>query len=177
MYPDTYNSKSSSFLGKLVTTKLREDALVLRKMATSEDPSVRASISDAKNKFLQEIHSILTILLGPPPSPREKFTWEYYDANGKFHKLSMTPLEFASSLSSREGLRACKGTDVNELFSLVNDPRNSYERLLTVDRLGNVVGGQPVTYVNVDMDVSVSFYPSFTKCLYISTDKCGNYRR
>ncbi|KKZ61848.1 bleomycin hydrolase [[Emmonsia] crescens] len=152
LYPDTYNAKSSSFLGKLVTTKLREDALVLRKMATSDDPSVRASISDAKNKFLQEIHSILTILLGPPPSPREKFTWEYYDANGKFHKLSMTPLEFASSLSSREGLRACKGTDVNELFSLVNDPRNPYERLLTVDRLGNVVGGQPVTYVNVDMD-------------------------
>ncbi|PGH00233.1 bleomycin hydrolase [Blastomyces parvus] len=152
LYPDSYNAKNSSFLGKFVTTKLRDDALSLRKMATSKDPSARASIGDAKKKYLQEIHSILTILLGPPPSPREKFNWEYYDANGKFHKVSMTPLEFASSLSSREGIRACKGTDVNELFSLVNDPRNPYDRLLTVDRLGNVVGGQPVTYVNVNME-------------------------
>ncbi|ODH42437.1 hypothetical protein ACO22_01182 [Paracoccidioides brasiliensis] len=152
LYPDTYNAKNTSFMDKLVTTKLREDAIILRQMATSDDPAVRASISDAKNKFLQEIHSILTILLGPPPSPREKFYWEYYDSEGKFHKLSMTPLEFANSLSSREGVRACQGTNVNELFSLVNDPRNDYQQLLTVDRLGNVVGGQPVTYVNVDMD-------------------------
>ncbi|PGH15236.1 hypothetical protein AJ79_02601 [Helicocarpus griseus UAMH5409] len=152
LYPDTFNAKNTSFLGKVVTTKLREDALVLRKMATSEDPAVRASISDAKDKFLQEIHSILTILLGPPPSPTEKFNWEYCDADGKFHKISMTPLAFSTSLKSLGGLRACKGTDVHELFSLVNDPRNPYERLLTVDRLGNVVGGQPVTYVNVDMD-------------------------
>ncbi|EEQ87340.1 hypothetical protein RJZ56_002772 [Blastomyces dermatitidis] len=150
--PDSYNAKNSSFLGKLVTTKLREDALVLRKMATSEDPSTRASIGDAKKKFLQEIHSILTILLGPAPYPQQRFHWVYYDTNGKFHKLSTTPLDFASSLSSSEGLRACEGTDVNELFSLVNDPRNPYKRLLTVDRLGNVVGGRPVTYVNVNME-------------------------
>lgn len=43
---------------------------------------------------------------------------------------------------------------VGERFSLVNDPRNPYNRLLTVDRLGNVVGGRSVRYVNVDMDVS-----------------------
>jgi len=41
--------------------------------------------------------------------------------------------------------------NVSELFSLVNDPRNKYNQLLTVERLGNVVGGRPITYVNVDM--------------------------
>ena len=69
----------------------------------------------------------------------------------------MTPTEFSASLSSSDGVRACQGTDVHELFSLVNDPRNPYYRLLTVDRLGNVVGGRPVTYVNVDMDVCLPF--------------------
>jgi bleomycin hydrolase len=112
-------------------------------------------VAQAKETFLQEIHSILTILLGPPPKPSDSFTWEYYDANGKFHKASKTPLEFASGLSSKEGIRACGGTDVNELFSLVNDPRNQYDRHLTVERLGNVVGGRPVTYVNVDMNVGI----------------------
>ena len=39
---------------------------------------------------------------------------------------------------------------MHSLFSLVNDPRNEYNRLLTVDHLGNVWGGRPITYVNVD---------------------------
>ena len=140
-------------MGGIITTKLREHALILRRMTLSKDPSTRASLADAKDKFLKEIHSILTIMLGSPPSPTESFDWEYYDARGKFHKLSVTPVDFAASLSSRDAIRACQGTDVRELFSLVNDPRNPYNRLLTVDRLGNVVGGQPVTYVNVDMQV------------------------
>jgi bleomycin hydrolase len=152
-----YNAKNSRALGTLITTKLREGALILRRMANSGCPSVRASVADAKSKFMEEIHSILTIMLGPPPSPTEKFTWEYYDEKGKFHKLSMTPMEFSASLSSSDGIRACQGTDVHELFSLVNDPRNPYDRLLTVSRLGNVVGGRPVTYVNVDMDVRPPF--------------------
>ncbi|PGH23570.1 hypothetical protein AJ80_02350 [Polytolypa hystricis UAMH7299] len=152
LYPDAYHAKNSSVMDSLITTKLREQALALRDMTKSKDTAVRASIGDAKDKFLQEIHSILTIMLGPPPFPTEKFTWQYYDTDGKYHELSMTPTEFSASLSSRQGLRACAGTDVHELFSLVNDPRNSYTRLLTVDRLGNVVRGQPVTYVNVDME-------------------------
>ena len=41
---------------------------------------------------------------------------------------------------------------MNRLFSLVNDPRNPYGSLLTVSRLGNVIGGRGVTYVNVDME-------------------------
>jgi bleomycin hydrolase len=41
---------------------------------------------------------------------------------------------------------------VNQLFSIVNDPRHDYFSKLTVDRLGNVWNARPVTYVNVDMD-------------------------
>jgi len=39
------------------------------------------------------------------------------------------------------------------MFSLVNDPRNEYNTLLTVSRLGNIVGGRGITYVNVSMPV------------------------
>jgi len=39
------------------------------------------------------------------------------------------------------------------MVSLVNDPRNSYNRLLTVSNLGNVWEGRPVSYVNVDKSV------------------------
>jgi bleomycin hydrolase len=33
-------------------------------------------------------------------------------------------------------------------MSLINDPRNPTDTLYTVDRLGNVVGGGPIRYVN-----------------------------
>lgn len=31
-----------------------------------------------------------------------------------------------------------------ESFSLINDPRNAYNKLYTVDKLGNIWGGRPV---------------------------------
>jgi bleomycin hydrolase len=62
-------------------------------------PNATSSTLDAtKAKMLQEIHLILTFMLGPPPSPNEKFTWQYYDADGKFHTISKTPLKFSSEL-------------------------------------------------------------------------------
>jgi len=101
--------------------------------------------------MLQEVHAILTLMLGPPPKPEAKFDWEFYDAAGKYHKVSKSPLEFAKELSAPSLVRALNA-NVSELFSLVNDPRNKYNQLLTVDRLGNVIGGRPITYVNVGMD-------------------------
>ena len=48
-----------------------------------------------------------------------------------------------------------KFVDVSQQISLVNDPRNEYFKLYTVDRLNNIVGGaRPnVLYVNVPSKV------------------------
>ena len=149
LYPDSYNAMNSSKMNGLITTKLREDALVLRSMA-SEKRMTQSSISSAKEKMLKEVHLILTLMLGPPPDPDSEFTWEYYDANDRYHRVSKTPLSLAQEISTPAAIRML-GADVNDLFSLVNDPRNDYNQLLTVNRLGNVYGGIPITYVNVDM--------------------------
>jgi bleomycin hydrolase len=139
-------------MDSVLTTKLRENALTLRYIANSKSKNTGSAIAHAKAKMMQEVYCILTLMLGPPPKPEAKFSWEYYDANEKYHKVSMTPLELAKELSAPSFTRSFGGANVNELFSLVNDPRNPYGRLLTVDRLGNVFGGRPVTYVNVDID-------------------------
>ena len=140
-------------MGSIVTTKLREDALKLRRLA-AKSVDAKFMLGAEKEKMLREIHLILTLMLGPPPNPKKNFTWEYYDSTGKFQSVETTPLKFAAELSSSESLRANSGTDVHELFSLVNDPRNKYGELLTVSRLGNVIGMRGITYVNVDMNVS-----------------------
>lgn len=51
-------------------------------------------------------------------------------------------------------------------MSLLNDPRNEFEKLYTVDRLGNVVGGIPIRYVNTDINT--------IKKLAINVLKSGN---
>jgi bleomycin hydrolase len=150
LYPDTWNAMNSRTMDSLLTTKLREDGLILRELAKSSSTSAAKAISARKEKMMQEIVRILTLTLGPPPVASEPFLWEYYNRDGKFKSLSISPLDFAASLNDSSALRACGGTDVHNLFSLVNDPRNEYNRLLTVDHLGNVWGGRPITYVNVD---------------------------
>ena len=143
---------NSAAMDTVLTTKLREDALTLRYLATSKSKNTSSAIAHAKSKMMQEVHRILTLMLGPPPKPDAKFIWEYYDAKEKYQKVSKTPLELAKELSAPAFTRSLDGANVNELFSLVNDPRNPYGKLLTVDRLGNVFGGRPITYVNVDVD-------------------------
>lgn len=153
LYPDSYNATNSSTMDRLITTKLREDAVRLRSIAASSaSPEViHATIASEKEKMLREIHLILTLMLGPPPPPDQAFTWEYYDRDGNLCTLRTRPTAFAKELSDSRTVRAMSGTDVHQLFSLVNDPRNPYNRLLSVKRLGNVWNGRPVTYVNVDM--------------------------
>ncbi|PYH66652.1 C1 family peptidase [Aspergillus vadensis CBS 113365] len=137
LYPDAYHAQNSSKMNWLLTAKMREQALVLRRLVRSGDA---AGLADAKERFLKEIHSMVTLLLGPPPSPDETFEWQ------------LTPREFARQATSLGVVK--KGSVAPaRLFSLVNDPRNEYNRLLTVERLGNVLEGRPLTYANVEMKV------------------------
>jgi bleomycin hydrolase len=153
LYPDSFNASNSSTMDRLITTKLREDAIILRNIASSNatPDAIKSTISSEKDKMLREIHLILTLMLGPPPPPNTAFTWEYTDRDGNLGTVTTRPTAFARELSDARTVRALSGTDVHRLFSLVNDPRNAYNRLLSVSRLGNVWEGRAVTYVNVDM--------------------------
>ena len=105
-------------MGSLITTKLREDALELRRLA-AKSINARSSLGGIKEKMLREIHLILTLMLGPPPNPNKDFAWEFYDKNDKFHSVQTSPTKFATELSSTHSIRANSGTDIHELFSLV----------------------------------------------------------
>jgi bleomycin hydrolase len=91
-----------------------------------------------KAQFLTEVYNTLAITLGTPPRPDESIKWEYYDRDEKYKSWEGTPVEFYHQFGKR------KGMDPGESFSLINDPRNAYEKLYTVDRLGNVWGGKGI---------------------------------
>lgn len=150
LYPDSWNAMSSGILNSLVKTKLREFALRLRALVNSKDGVSATAISLAKDKMLREISLIMTLLLGPPPNPEEAFTWQYNDKNGKAHQLKTTPKEFAKNIYSPSF--PVTSSTVGGMISLVHDPRHEPLSHLSVSRLGNIVGGRGISYVNVDID-------------------------
>jgi bleomycin hydrolase len=146
---------------------LREHALVLRQLYASlrsggakddDDSAILQTVRAKKEKLLSEIWSIMTATLGVPPRPDEPFTYDYYDKDGKPLTWTGTPLEFYKQFRSEkypvsvliaffpmEVLdSAVTISQPAECFSLINDPRNPYKKLYTVDKLGNLWGGRPV---------------------------------
>ena len=158
LYPDSFNARSSSVLNSIVFTKLRQGALVLRRLAAaspSGTTTTAEALSRAKAKLVREIHAILTLTLGPPPAIDAEFEWDFVDKAGHARAVRATPRAFAQDLHSTgpnpTATIAVTPASVAGMVSLVHDPRHPPLRLLSVDRLGNVVGGRGVRYVNVDM--------------------------
>jgi len=149
LFPDGANAKNSGVLNSVVKTRLRECALVLRDMCKKEGVTAQ-QLAGAKEKMMQEIMLIMTLALGQPPNPTEEFTWQYLDKNGKSQEVITTPVAFAKDIYSSE-FRVTSST-IDGMVSLVNDPRHEDLSLMTVDRLGNIVGGRNVQYVNVSME-------------------------
>ena len=148
LYPDSFNASSSSIINSIIFTKLREDALILRRLLRS--PSTTAEVlSNAKTKMMKEVHTILSLTLGPPPSVDEEFSWSFIDKAGKARTVRAKPNSFANDIDS-SNFRVTAAT-IASMVSLVHDPRHESLTLMTVDRLGNVVGGRAITYVNVEM--------------------------
>ncbi|KAL4889316.1 peptidase C1B, bleomycin hydrolase [Aspergillus ambiguus] len=152
LYPDRVNAQASAKMDWLVTAKLREQALRLRRLVRDKQGATAAAVvAREKDAALREIHALITLMLGPPPRPDEEFVWECVDAgSGRARRVVDTPRGFAEKAFAMAATRRGE-VDPTSMISLVNDPRNGFGRLMTVDRLGNVVEGQPITYVNVDM--------------------------
>jgi len=151
VFPETYSSTKSSPLNKLLTTRLREHALILRRLhASLQGSSLTAQdrtsiLRGKKEELLQEVWRVLTATLGVPPSPEEKFTYEYVDKAGAAKVWEGTPKQFYNQFTS-------KAYPATEAFSLINDPRNAYGKRYTVNKLGNIWGGRPVLYVNTETE-------------------------
>ena len=131
---------ASSKVDNIITSKIREFALILR--AESKLKSV-ASLRKMKSEMMAQIYSTLVLTCGSPPGPDETLKWDYYDSDGKFHSWKGTPKEYYAQFCQRKHMAP------SESFSLINDPRNEYEKLYTVERLGNVWGGRPVRCARV----------------------------
>jgi bleomycin hydrolase len=138
--PETANSNNSEPMNALLRTKLREYAKVLRQM--NEQGASTTELREKKGESMEQFYKMLCINLGVPP---ETFYWEWRDKNGVFNRRgNITPVEFYNEYV---------GLDVDDFVSLINAPTKDkpFNKLYTVQYLGNVVGGRDTRYLNVDL--------------------------
>jgi bleomycin hydrolase len=144
--PETESSSNTRRMNEVMLAKLREGAKTLREVAGehSSDNGRMDAVRKAKHEILESVYRMLCIHLGTPPSA---FDWQWNDKDKKFHRDGqVTPIEFGQKYVA---------LPIDEYVCVVHDPRSSSPigKTYTVECLGNVVGGDPVVYLNVDIEV------------------------
>ena len=140
--PETYQSGKSMRMNRMITRKLREYAKELRDSINKQKSE--KEVYALKNTMLSTIYKMLVIHLGEPP---ESFNWQIRDKKKGFHRFkNLTALSF---------FKEHVGIELNDLVCLINCPMSDkeYDRVYTVEFLGNVIEGNPIRYLNVDIDV------------------------
>lgn len=140
--PETESSSSSGMLNDRLNWKLREFACELRRAHASGASA--QTLRSRKSQMMHDVYRIVAIHLGEPPT---EFLWQWRDKDKAFHRDGViTPHDF---------LRRHVPVDLDAMVCLIHCPteQTPFNRLYTIDFLGNVVGGDIVRYLNVDCDV------------------------
>lgn len=137
--PETYAGNSTSRMSRLLSLKLREGGLKLRKMAAEGKKSSREEMERAKEKMLMETYHILTLFLGTPP---QSFTWAAPKADGTLgEEETLTPKAFYDKYV---------GLDLqNNYVMLMNDPLRPYYKTYEIDLDRHVWDGRNWVYLNL----------------------------
>ncbi len=140
--PEAQSSTATGPMNFHITQFLRSCACELR--AAHAEGKTADELRARKSEMLEAVHRMLVIHLGEPP---ESFEWQWRDKDKGFHRDGvMTPREFYDRYIE---------VDLDELVCLIHCPQKSkrMNTLYTIKFLGNVIGGEPIKYLNVDIEV------------------------
>lgn len=134
--PDSKNSENTRWMSRILTTKLRGQALEIRQL--SKDGKKLKDLEDAKIAMLADIYRILVLTLGEPPA---EFSWRYKKANGTLTELrKYTPMSFYKEFVQ---------VDLSEYVMLMNDPSREFHKLYEIDFDRHVYEGGNWKYINL----------------------------
>ena len=138
--PETYSSNSTSRMSNILSLKLREYGLELRKMANNKS-TTEQQLQDRKTEMLQTIYRILVMTIGEPPT---EFTWTQRDASGKAVSTdTYTPQSFFKKYVNE---------DFSKYFMIMNDPTREYYKVYEIEYDRHVYDGENWVYLNLPME-------------------------
>ncbi len=140
--PETYSSDNTSRMARLISSKLRESGLKLRKMVA--DGKKQADINKEKTAMLSTVYRMLSMTIGEPPT---EFTYAFKDKNGRAvgEAKKYTPMTFRNEVVGTE--------PINGTFIMaMNDPRREYYKTYEVEYDRHTYDGHNWKYINLPME-------------------------
>lgn len=135
---ESFTANNTAAFNQALNMKLREDGLVLRKLAQA---GKNDEIEQKRQEYLSEIYRMSVIAFGQPV---QKFDLEFKDDDGNY-KLdqNITPLDFFHNYFE---------DDLDDYVVLFNAPDHEYDKLYAFPFEDNVEGGSPVRFLNTKIE-------------------------
>ena len=134
--PETNHSSKSMAMNYILTHKLREFASILRVKPHKNSASL-------KKNMMEVIFNLLAMFLGQPP---DVINWSTRNKDNKHLAISnMSPKDFCKHYAD---------INIKNKVCLIHAPMSNkkFNTIYTVEYLGNVVEGQIIKYLNVDIE-------------------------
>lgn len=139
--PETFSAENTSRMARLISSKLREYGLELRRMVA--DKASASKLQRRKTEMLGTIYHMLVLTIGEPV---KTFQYAFKDKNGKQvgRPKTYTPKEFYD---------ATVGHKLNGTFIMaMNDPRREYYKTYEVEYDRHTYDGHNWKYINLPME-------------------------
>lgn len=139
--PETFSAENTSKISSLISSKLREYGLELRKMVA--DGKKAQAIEARKTEMLSTVYRMLAMALGEPV---KEFTYQFRNRSGEpvGEPRRYTPLEFYNETIGHK----LAGT----FIMVMNDPRRPYHKTYEVEYDRHVYDGTNWKYLNLPME-------------------------
>lgn len=139
--PETFSAENTSKISSLISSKLREYGLELRKMVA--DGKKAQAIDARKTEMLSTVYRMLAMALGEPV---KEFTYQFRNRCGEpvGEPRRYTPLEFYNETVGHQ----LAGT----FIMVMNDPRRPYHKTYEVVYDRHVYDGTNWKYLNLPME-------------------------
>ena len=133
--PETNHSSKSMTMNYILTHKLREFASILRKKRLK-------NLSPLKKEMMEVIFNLLAMFLGQPP---DVINWSTRNKDNKYVAIS--------DMTSKDFCKKYANINIKDKVCLIHAPMSNkkFNTVYTVEYLGNVVEGQIIKYLNVDV--------------------------
>ena len=133
--PETNHSSKSMAMNYILTHKLREFASILRKKPAKNSTAL-------KKEMMETIYNLLSMFLGQPP---DLVNWSTRNTENKYISISnVTPKNFYKKYAD---------INITNKVCLIHAPMSNkkFNTVYTVEYLGNVIEGQIIKYLNVNI--------------------------
>lgn len=139
--PETFSAENTSKISSLISSKLREYGLELRKMVA--DGKKAQAIDARKTEMLSTVYRMLAMALGEPV---KEFTYQFRNRCGEpvGEPRRYTPLEFYNETVGHQ----LAGT----FIMVMNDPRRPYHKTYEVEYDRHMYDGTNWKYLNLPME-------------------------